>query len=102
MFKSKQSHSHFLEGILLGSTIGAVSTFLFGTNKGKKIQKELVSKYKKLSHKIEKAAKSPVGKKIKKAAKRVVKKAAKRVVNATAVKRARKAVRRHSAAKRKA
>jgi gas vesicle protein len=46
--KSKQ-HSYFemFEGIVIGASVAAAATFLFGTKKGKKIQKDLVHQYKK-------------------------------------------------------
>ena len=85
----------FLEGILLGSTLGAMATFVFGTAKGKKNQKEMDHKYKTLGKKVEKfrdklevAKKSPAGKKVRK----VIRKAAKTVVKGRAPKGASKVV----------
>ncbi len=73
MFKSKHSYVDFLEGILIGGSLGAAATFIFGTEKGKKLQKEVSQKYKKLErkaghyrHNVEKAFKSPAAKKLQK------------------------------------
>lgn len=83
MFKRKSEHSYIdlFEGILIGGSLGAMTTFLFGTKKGKEVQKHLMQKYKKIGakaehmrDKLDKAMKSPVAKKIKRAAKKVVKK----------------------------
>jgi len=79
MFKSKPSYVEFLEGMLVGGSLATMAVFVFGTQKGKKLQKQFLEKYKKLGHKaghylhqVEKAARSPVAKKLK----RMVKKAA--------------------------
>jgi gas vesicle protein len=82
MFQVNRKHSYvdLFEGILIGGTIAAAATFIFGTKKGKELQKELVHQYKKLSHttktmrhKIEKAIKTQTAKKakVKKALKKV-------------------------------
>lgn len=88
MFKSKPSYVEFLEGILVGGSLAAVAVFVLGTGKGKKLQKQLIAKYKKLGHKaghymhnVEKAAKSPVAKKLKRMVKKAVsRKPARKVV----------------------
>lgn len=79
MFKSKPSYVEFLEGIVIGGSLAAVAVFVFGTGKGKKLQKQLMEKYKKLGHKagrymhnVERAVKSPVAKKLKRMVKKVV------------------------------
>lgn len=88
MFKSKPAYIEFMEGMLVGGSLAAVAVFVLGTGKGKKLQKQLVEKYKKLGHKaghymhnVEKAVKSPVAKKIKRMVKKAVsKKPARKVV----------------------
>ncbi len=83
MFNSKPKHSYvdLFEGIIIGSSLAAVATFIFGTKKGKDLQKELVHQYKKLGHttkemrkKIEKVIKSRTAKKVKRTVKKAVKK----------------------------
>ncbi len=49
-FKSQHSYSELLEGIVIGGSLAAAATFLFGTKKGKELQKDLVRKYKKIGH----------------------------------------------------
>jgi gas vesicle protein len=81
MFKSKKmSYVDFVEVLLIGGSLGAMATFMLGTEKGKKLQKEMIHKYKMLGHKVEhfrddvvKVAKSPAAKKIKRAAKALMK-----------------------------
>lgn len=78
MFKVKSQHSAaaaLFEGILIGGSLVALSTFLFGTKKGKEFQKEILSKYKMLGDKagsireeIERAVKSKASKKHKRKA----------------------------------
>ena len=74
MFGSKPKHSlvDLFEGIIIGGSLAAAATFLFGTKKGKELQKEIVHQYKKLGRttkemrsKIEHAIKSHTIKKIK-------------------------------------
>ena len=79
MFKSKHTYVEFLEGMVVGGSLAAMAVFVFGTDKGKKLQKEVMEQYKKLGnkagfymHKVEKAANSPVAKKLKRAVKKVV------------------------------
>jgi gas vesicle protein len=52
MFKVKSDHSFvdLFEGIIIGGSLVAAATFLFGTKKGKEWQKKLVHQYKKLGH----------------------------------------------------
>lgn len=76
MFKKKHSYVDFLEGILISGSLAAVTSFVFGTARGKKLQKEVLAKCKKLGHKaeyylenIKKAAKGPMSKKLKRLAK---------------------------------
>jgi gas vesicle protein len=80
MFKSKHSYVDFLEGMLIGGSLAAAASFVFGTQKGKKLQKDVLAKYKKLGHKAEhyldnvkKAVKSPMAKKLKRLAKKSLK-----------------------------
>jgi len=56
MFKSKPKHSYIdlFEGVLIGGTLVAATTFLLGTKKGKQLQKELRHKYAEMKHKAEK------------------------------------------------
>lgn len=79
MFKNKPSYVEFLEGILVGGSLAAVASFVFGTKRGKKLQQLLLAKYKKLehkagryAHKVEKAVKSPVARKLKRMVKKAV------------------------------
>jgi gas vesicle protein len=54
MFNSKQESSvGFFEGILIGGSIGVITTLLMTTQRGKKIQKQRVHTYKKWEHKAE-------------------------------------------------
>ncbi|SRR5581483_1519020 len=85
MFKNKPSYVEFLEGILIGGSLAAVASFVFGTKRGKKLQQQILAKYKKIEHKaghyvhkVEKAAKSPVAKKLKRMVNKAVKKTAAR------------------------
>jgi gas vesicle protein len=88
MFQIKGKHSYvdLFEGIIIGGTLAAAATFIFGTKKGKELQKELVHQYKKLGHttqdmrhKIEKVINAQAVKKVKSAIKAKAKKASKRV-----------------------
>jgi gas vesicle protein len=99
MFKTKHSYVDFLEGVLIGGSLAAAATFVFGTAKGKKLQKEVLAKYKKLGHKAEhyldnvkKAVKGPMAKKLKRLAKKTL--------NKKSVRKAFRTVRRKSTAKR--
>lgn len=87
MFRASSKHSYvdLFEGIIIGGSLAAAATFIFGTKKGKELQKELIHEYKKLGHatkttrqKIEKALKSPTAQKIKRTIKTKLKKAPKR------------------------
>lgn len=76
---SKSKYVNFLEGILVGGSLGAAVTFMFGTKEGKKLQQEIVKKYKLLEHKAEgyqkkvkKAIKSPVAKKLERLTRKAV------------------------------
>jgi gas vesicle protein len=40
-----QKQSKFMVGAIVGSTIGAITTLLFSTEEGKKIQKKLMKKF---------------------------------------------------------
>jgi gas vesicle protein len=80
MFKSKSSYVTFLEGMLVGGSLGAIATFVFGSEKGKKLQKEVLQKYHKFERRakhyrdnVERAMKSPVAKKLKRLVKKTVK-----------------------------
>jgi hypothetical protein len=99
MFKSKPHYVEFLEGLFVGGSLAAVAVFVLGTGKGKRLQKQLLERYKKLgrkaghyAHNVQRAVKSPVAKKLK----RMVKKAASRK---TARKTVRTARRKHAARK---
>ncbi|MBX9838697.1 MAG: YtxH domain-containing protein [Silvanigrellaceae bacterium] len=46
--KTKHSYLDLFEGIIIGGSLAAAATFLFGTKKGKELQKKLVDQYKKL------------------------------------------------------
>lgn len=50
MFKSKPKHSlvDLFEGAIIGSSLAVAATFLFGTKKGKELQKRMSHHYKKL------------------------------------------------------
>ena len=78
MFKVQSKHSYvdLFEGIIIGASLAAAATFIFGTKKGKELQKELVHQYQTLGYttakmrkKIEKLIKSKSENKIKRAAK---------------------------------
>jgi len=99
MFNSKPKHSYsdLFEGILIGGSLAAMTTFLFGTRRGKEFQKELMHKYKMLKNKadhmrekIEKAVNSPAAKKVKRKAKALktkVRKTIRKAANAKTAKR---------------
>lgn len=55
MFNSTSKHSYrdLFEGMVIGGGLTGLAIFLFGTKKGKEIQKEFVKKYKKLRHRAE-------------------------------------------------
>lgn len=51
MFESKKhSYLELFEGIIIGGSLAAAATFLFGTKKGKRLQKKLVGQFKKFGH----------------------------------------------------
>lgn len=92
MFKVKSNHSFvdLFEGIIIGGSLVAAATFLFGTKKGKEWQKKLVHQYKKLGYvthdireQFEKVLKTHIAKKIKRAVKTRSKKAVKMVKSKT-------------------
>lgn len=79
MFQPKSDHSYIdlFKGIIIGGSLAAAATFLFGTKKGKELQKELLHQYKKfgrttkeMKKKFEHAIHSEVVKKIKRTLKR--------------------------------
>lgn len=83
MFESKPKHSYIdlFEGIIIGGSLAAAATFIFGTKKGKELQKKLVNQYKKLGRtsktmkdKFEKLVHLHATKKVKRAVKAKVKK----------------------------
>jgi gas vesicle protein len=79
MFESKR-HSvlDFIEGMIIGGSLAAATTFLFGTEKGKKIQKNLLNKVDKfrkdVKKSVNKSARQKVKQKVKKAVKTQVRK----------------------------
>ena len=104
MFRSKPKHSYvdLFEGIIIGGSVAAVATFIFGTKKGKQLQKELLHQYKKLGRttkemrkKIEHVINTHTVKKIKSAVKTKVKKVAKKLKSK--IKRTKRPVRRKAA-----
>ena len=83
MFESKLKHSYIdlFEGIIIGGSLAAAATFIFGTKKGKELQKKLVNQYKKLGcttktmkDKFEKLIQLHATKKVKRVVKAKVKK----------------------------
>lgn len=89
MFKVKSDHNYIdlFEGIIIGGSLVAAATFLFGTKKGKALQKELVHQYKKFGHvskdvrhKLEKALEAHTAKGTKSAAKAKPRKTVKKTV----------------------
>jgi len=50
---SKHSYKDLFEGMVIGGGLTGLAVFLFGTKKGKEIQKEFVNKYRKLRHRAE-------------------------------------------------
>ena len=63
--KSRRSYVDLFQGIIIGGSLAAAATFIFGTKKGKELQKELVHEYKALGrmtkdmrHKIENVIKN--------------------------------------------
>ena len=51
--QKKHSFGDIFEGMLIGGALASAAVLLFGTKKGKEVQKELVHKYKQLCHKTE-------------------------------------------------
>lgn len=99
MFESKRhSFADILEGMIIGGSIAAVTTFLFGTQKGKRLQKKLLGKVEKLRSNVKtKTARRKVKRAIKRAVSRKVQRARKKVavkVAGTRALRRRKTVRR--------
>ncbi len=101
MFKKKRTYVEFLEGIMLGGSLAAVASFVFGTKKGKKIQMRILSEFKKLGHKAEhyfesakKVARGPMSKKLSRLAGKAIK--------SKPIKKALKKVNRRKSAKRRA
>jgi gas vesicle protein len=64
--KSKHSYVELFEGIIIGGSLAAAASFIFGTKKGKELQKGLVHQYKKLGY-TTKSMKQKIEKVIKKA-----------------------------------
>jgi gas vesicle protein len=88
MFESKPKHSYIdlFEGIIIGGSLAAAATFIFGTKKGKELQKKLVNQYQKLGRttktmkdKFEKLIHLHTTKKIKRAVKKVKKKVLRKI-----------------------
>lgn len=94
---SKSKYVDFLEGVLIGGSLGAAATFLFGTKKGKELQQKVVKKCRALEHKAEryvnnakKAVKGPMSKRLKRLVKKTVKKTAFKTTRRKSPKRARR------------
>jgi len=51
--KPKNHYAEFMEGILVGGAVGAVATFILGTTKGRRLQKQMLHKYRKLGENLE-------------------------------------------------
>ncbi len=100
MFQKKPQHSYIdlFEGILIGGSLVAMSTFLFGTKKGKRLQKDLLHQYHKLKHKAD-HLREKLEKTVHKNAPKV--KRAAKMIRAEARRIARKAAKVKHAAKRK-
>lgn len=66
MFGSKPKHSFLdiCEGIIIGGSLAAAATFLFGTKKGKELRQEAANQYKKVGT-ATKRIKSRIGKFVK-------------------------------------
>ena len=97
MFENKKhSYMDLFEGIIIGGSLAAAATFIFGTKKGKELQKTLLTQYKKLGRsskdmkaKFDKLVHLHTAKKVKSAVKSKAKKVVKKVVKkAKSVKRA--------------
>ena len=91
MSRNKSSYVEFLEGMVVGGSLAAMAVYVFGTDQGKKLQKQLMDNYKKVGHKagfyvhkVQRAAKSPIAKKLKRIAKNAVKRKSVRQVIRTA------------------
>src|SRR5690349_14611484 len=74
MFHAKSEHSYMdlFKGIIIGGSLAAAATFIFGTKKGKELQKEFVHQYKKfgrttkdMKRKFEHAIHAQIAKKVK-------------------------------------
>jgi len=82
MFETKKhSYLDLFEGIIIGGSLAAAATFLFGTKKGKELQKKLVSQFKKFGHitqrmkdKVDKIIHLHAAKKVKRVVKSKIKK----------------------------
>jgi gas vesicle protein len=79
MFNMKQtSYKNILEGLIIGGSLAAVTTYVLGTRKGKKFQKEFLAKVEEIRRQVKKSAhKAAPGK-----SKRTKRAAAKKAVRA--------------------
>ncbi len=75
---ANSKYINFLEGMLIGGSLGAAGVFIFGTKEGRHLQEEIVDKYHQLVKKthqcqniVKKALKKPT-KKIQRLAKKAV------------------------------
>lgn len=86
MFRPEHNYKDFFTGAILGSTLGAAAALMF-TEKGKKIQKELMHKYHDVEKYFDHFQKSAAKKLKKPAVKRVVNKLVKKAKKAKAKRR---------------
>jgi len=80
MFDAKSKHSYvdLFEGMLIGGALSAATVLLFGTKKGKELQKELMHKYKQICQKTE-GMRKQFGKLVKKTKAKKIKRIAKSI-----------------------
>ncbi len=94
----KHNYADIIEGMIIGGSIAAMTTYMFGTKKGKKLQKDFIEKVEQLRAN----AKREVGKTKVRKAKRKIKKAAASKVKTLRRKATKKIARKIGSTRRKA
>lgn len=73
MFNKQTPYKNILEGLIIGGSLAAVTTYVLGTRKGKKFQKEFLAKVEDIRRQIKKSAHKAAPGKSKKAKRAAVK-----------------------------
>lgn len=80
MFRMRQhSYKNLLEGLIIGGSLAAVTTYVLGTRKGKKFQKDFLAKVEEVRKQIKKSSHKAAAVKSKRKVKAVAKKAVRAV-----------------------